>query len=153
MAKLIIKHEQAIQMHSEFYDKDFEVVKIGVCGFMDIFFFTVLGGGNWGGWEGLVSTDGEKITFTKGGFFAQGKVTKSWQISKNDTTNIKQGIFRTKIYCKDKIQGLTTAGLWEWFTRLLLLGVGILTYRSKRVEFRPRDEFDNMKKFQELLAK
>ena len=34
MAKLIIKHEQAIQMHSEFYDKDFEVVKIGVCGFM-----------------------------------------------------------------------------------------------------------------------
>ena len=153
MAKLIIKHDQAIQMHSEFYDKEFEVVKVGVCGFMDSAIFSLTGGGNWGGWEGLVSTDGEKITLTKGGFLAQGKITQSWQISKNETDDIKQGVFRTKIYCKDKIKGLTTAGLWEWFWRIALFGIGILTYRSKRVEFITRNEFDNIKKFEELLAK
>ena len=63
----------------------------------------------------------------------------------NNETNI--------IYCKDKIKGLTTAGLWEWFWRIALFGIGILTYRSKRVEFITRNEFDNIKKFEELLAK
>ena len=153
MAKLIIKHDQAIQMHSEFYYKDFEVVKMSVCGFMDNALFAMAGGGDYGSWEGLVSTDGEKITFTKGGFFAQGKVTKSWQISKNDIVKINQGVFRTKIYCKDKHKGLSTAGLWELSLRLLFLGIGILTYRSKRIDLRIRDEFDNIKKFKELLAK
>ena len=44
MAKLIIKHDQAIQMHSEFYDKDFEVVKMSVCGFMDNALFAIPSG-------------------------------------------------------------------------------------------------------------
>jgi hypothetical protein len=152
MAKLIIKHEQAIEMHSDFYDKDFEVVKIGVCGYMDNAFFALAGGGNFGGWEGLVSTDGEKITFSKGGFLAQGKITQSWELSKSDIVNLKQGPFRTKIDFKSKQKGLTTAGLVELVVRTIFLGVGLLLLRNKRVGFRTRDEFKNLEKFQNLLA-
>ena len=155
MAKLIIKHEQAIEMHSDFYDKDFEVVKISVCGFMDNALFAFAGGGDFGSWEGLVSTDGEKITFSKGGFLAQGKITESWELSKNDIVNIKQGSFRTKIDFKDKHKGLTTPGLFEWIMRTAFFGVGLLPIfvKPKRVGFRTRDEFKNLEKFQDLLAK
>ena len=152
MAKLIIKHEQAIEMHSDFYDKDFEVVKISVCGFMDNALFAFAGGGDFGSWEGLVSTDGQKITFSKGGFLAQGKITQSWELSKNDIVNLKQGPFRTKIDFKEKHKGLTTAGLFELFMRTLVFGIGLLLLRNKRVGFRTRDEFKNLEKFQNLLA-
>ena len=154
MAKLIIKHEQAIEMHSDFYDKDFEVVKISVCGFMDNALFAFAGGGDFGSWEGLVSTDGQKITFSKGGFLAQGKITQSWKLSKSDTVNIKQGVFKTKIDCKDKQEGLTTIGLWELFWRILLPPfIGIFLIRNKKVTFSTRDEFKNLEKFQNLLSK
>jgi len=153
MAKLIINHEKAIEMHQDFYDKDFEVIKITVCGFMDNALFALAGGGNFGGWEGLASTDGEKITFSKGGFFAQGKITQSWELSKNDTLKISQGPFRTKIDFKDKQKGLTNAGLIELFIRAMLFGVGLLLLRNKRLGFRVRDEFDNLEKYQKLLSK
>jgi len=152
MAKLIINHEKAIEMHSDFYKKDFEVVKIGVCGFMDNALFALAGGGNFGGWEGLLSTDGEKIIFSKGGFFAQGKITESWELSKSDIEDIKQGPFRTKINFKEKQKGLTTAGLFELFMRTLIFGVGLLLIRNKRVGFRTRDEFKNLEKFQNLFT-
>lgn len=153
MAKLIINHEKAIEMHKDFYDKDFEVIKITVCGFMDNALFALAGGGNFGGWEGLASTDGEKITFSKGGFFAQGKITQSWELSKNDTLKISQGPFRTKIDFKDKQKGLTNAGLIELLIRAMLFGVGLLLLRNKRLGFRVRDEFDNLEKYQKLLSK
>ena len=152
MAKLIIKHEQAIDLHSNFYDKEFEVVKITKVGFFDNFIADLAGGGNFGGWEGLISTDGVKITFSKGGMFAQGKITQSWELSKSDIVNLKQGPFRTKIDFKSKQKGLTTAGLVELVVRTIFLGVGLLLLRNKRVGFRTRDEFKNLEKFQNLLA-
>ena len=154
MAKLIIKHEQAIDMHSNFYDKDFEVVKITKVGFADNLLFAFAGGGNYGGWEGLASTDGEKITFSKGGFLAQGKITQSWELSKNDIVNIKQGVFKTKIDCKDKQEGLTTIGLWELLWRIFCPPfIGMFFYSNKKVTFSTRDEFKNLEKFQNLLSK
>jgi hypothetical protein len=153
MAKLIIKHEQAIDLHSNFYDKEFEVVKITKVGFFDNFIADLAGGGNFGGWEGLISTDGVKITFSKGGMFAQGKITQSWELSKNDIVNIKQGIFKTKIDFKVKQKGLTTTGLLELLVRTVFFGLGLLLIRNKRVTFSTRNEFDNLDKFQNLLAK
>ena len=153
MAKLIINHEKAIEMHQDFYDKDFEVVKITKVGFLKNFIADLAGGGNFGGWEGLVSTNGEKITFSKGGFLAQGKITQSWELSKSDIVNIKQGIFTTKIDFKVKQKGLTTIGLLELVVRTVFLGVGLLLIRNKRVTFSTRDEFDNLEKFQKLLSK
>ena len=151
MAKIIINHKDAIEMHRDFYDKDFEVVRMSVCGFLDYAILNIIDGGNWGTWEGLVSTDGEKITFTKCGAIAEGKITKSWELSKSDTVDIKQGMFTTKIDFKDKQKGLTT-NLIELSARILTF-YGIFFYRKKRVEFRTPNEFDNLKKFQDLLAK
>ena len=103
-------------------------------------------------WEGLVSTDGDKVVFTKGGYFKEGKITKSWELSKTDIVDIKHGTFKTKINFKDKHKGLTTASLIEI---LMLMGgmLWLLFYKSKRVVIRTENSFDNLEKFNALLAK
>ena len=151
MGKVIINHKDAINLHSEFYDKNFEIIKISACGFMDYAIFKLIDSGDFGSWDGLASTDGEKIIFSKSGAFAEGKITKSWKLSKDNIVDIKNGMFKTAINFKDKHKGLTTVGLWELTMRIGFLGVGILFIRNKRLEYRHSNEFDNLKKFNELL--
>ena len=152
--KWLIKHPDAIEMHRDFYEKDFEVVEMDVIGFAGHALLQTLseGGSNFGGFSGLVSTDGDKVVFTKGGYFKEGKITKSWELSKTDIVDIKPGTFKTQINFKDKHKGLTTASLLEIF--MLFMGIlWLLFYKSKRVVIRPENSFDNLEKFNALLAK
>ena len=87
----------------------------------------------------------KKNCIFKGGAFAEGKITKSWNLSKDDVVNIKNGMFKTTINFKDKHKGLTTVGLWELIMRIGFLGIGILFIRNKRLEYRHSNEFDNLK--------
>ena len=147
-----IKHPDAIEMHHDFYEKDFEVIKFEKCGSFSYGLWEVFDGATPNAWEGLVSTDGDKVVFTKGGLFKDGKITKKWEISKTDIVSIKQGPFKTKIEFKDKHKGLTTASPIEIF--LLWMGVlWLLFYKSKRVVIRPENSFDNLEKFNALLNK
>ena len=151
-SKWNIKHPDAIKMHQDFYEKDFEVIKFEKCGSFSYGLWEVFDGATPNAWEGLVSTDGDKVVFTKGGYFKEGKITKSWELSKTDIVDIKHGTFKTQINFKDKHKGLTTASLFEI---LMLMGgmLWLLFYKSKRVVIRPENSFDNLEKFNALLAK
>ena len=151
-SKWSIKHPDAIKMHQDFYEKDFEVIKFEKCGSFSYGLWEVFDGATPNAWEGLVSTDGDKVVFTKGGYFKEGKITKSWELSKTDIVDIKHGTFKTQINFKDKHKGLTTASLFEIF--MLFMGIlWLLFYKSKRVVIRPENSFDNLEKFNALLAK
>jgi len=152
MAKFIINHEDAKKMTSSYFNGDYEVVQTKVCGFMDGNLIWLLAGGDaFGSWDGLVSTDGNKLVFMKTGYF-EGKIKKTWELSKSDISNIQTGAFRIKILCKEKQKGLTTAGILELLVRLMLV-FGIFTYRSKRVDIKPKNEFKNLENFKKLLSK
>ena len=154
-SKWLVKHPDAIEMHRDFYEKDFEVVEMDVIGFAGHALLQTFseGGSNFGGFSGLVSTDGDKVVFTKGGLFKDGKITKSWEISKTDIVSIKHGPFKTKIEFKDKHKGLSSPNAYELFARIAMVGIGLLTLRSKRVTFGTSNAFDNLEKFNALLNK
>ena len=154
-SKWNIKHPDAIKMHQDFYEKDFEVVQMDVIGFAGHSLIQIFGdgGSNFGGFSGLVSTDGDKVVFTKGGLFKDGKITKSWEISKTDIVSIKHGPFKTKIEFKDQHKGLSSPYKWELFARTIYFGIGLLTLRRKRVIVGTSNSFDNLEKFSALLDK
>lgn len=150
MAKFMINHDDAKNMTSSYFNGSYEVVRANVCGFLDGPIWTLAGGGSFGSWEGLISTDGNKLIFMKTGYF-EGKIKKTWELSKSDISKIQIGAFRTKVLCTNKQKGLTTAGIVELLVRFMLI-VGIFTYRSKRVDIKIKNEFKNEKNFKELLS-
>jgi hypothetical protein len=154
-SKWNIKHPDAIEMHRDFYEKDFEVIQMEVIGFMGHSLIQMLGegGSNFGGFSGLLSTDGDKVVFTKGGLFKDGKITKKWEISKTDIVSIKHGPFKTKIEFKDKHKGLSSPNAWELTARIMMVGIGLITLRRKRVIIGTSNSFDNLEKFSALLDK
>ena len=152
-SKWNIKHPDAIEMHRDFYEKDFEVIKFEKCGSFSYGLWEVAGGDAINAWEGLVSTDGDKVVFTKGGYFKEGKITKKWEISKTDIVSIKHGPFKTKIEFKDKHKGLSSPNAWELTARIMMVGLGLITLRRKRVIVGTSNSFDNLEKFNALLNK
>lgn len=151
MAKFMINHDDAKKMHSSFFDGDFEVVKVKVAGFLDGPIWSLAGGGSFGSWEGIASTNGEKIVFSKTGYI-EGKIKKTWELPKTEIEKIDQGLFKSKIYCKTKQKGLTTAGIIELLVRLMLI-IGIFLYKNKRVDIKITNEFNNLENFKQLLSK
>ena len=150
-SKWNINHHESIEMHREFYENDFEVIKFEKCGAWSIGILEVLDGPTPNVWEGLISTDGEKVVFTKGGYFKEGKITKTWQISKTDIVNIDQGTFKTKIIFKEKHGKLTKASLFEIMSLVYIFW--FFFYNCKKVTIRPKNSFDNLEKFNALLNK
>ena len=141
---LIATHEQAKALHAQFHEKIYDVAKIKKSASFDVppwsFFY---GASDIGGWDGILSTDGQKLVITKGGYFKEGKVTASWVISKDEIASVKVGVFKTKITFKQPIKGLTTPSLFE---SLLLICCGIVPYfmyDKRKIRLRVSNEFKN----------
>ncbi len=154
MAKFIINHEDAIKMHQDYHSKNFEVIEVTRSGSWDVFPFSlVYGVSDVNGWQGLMSTDGEKIVITKGGMLKSGVVKEKWELSANDIKSTKVGIFKTRINLHKKIPGLSTMSAYEGFINLFMFIVPFLMYNSKKVNFRKKDSFKNINLFNELIPK
>lgn len=154
MSKWLINHEDAIEMHKGFYDKPFEVIAVMKSGSFDRFPWSLFyGASDINSWIGLISTDGEKVIVTKGGYFKDGKITQKWDFSTEDITTVEYGSFKTTFNFSNEIEGLTTRSFFE---TILLLGcfvVPYLLYNSKKVNFRIGNEFNNRESFIKLLGK
>lgn len=154
MAKWLINHQDAIEMHQTFYDKPFEVVPVQKSGSFDRFPWSLFyGASDINSWNGLISTDGNKVVVTKAGYFKDGKITQKWDFSVDDIVSANFGRFKTTFNFSNRIDGLTTKSFLE---SILLLGcflVPYLLYNSKKVNFRVRSEFKNTDSFFKLLGK
>ena len=152
MAKLIINHQDAQKMHQDFYTDDFEVIEVKRSGSFDVppwsFFY---GASDLNSWEGLLSTNGKKLVFSKGGMLAAGKITKKWEVDLSELTYIDRGTFKSRFNFTKKINGLTTRSFFEG---LLLLCCGVLPfflYKSTKLRLRLTNSFGNNDKFFALL--
>jgi hypothetical protein len=158
MAKMLINQEDARVMHQDFYDKPFEIVQVNRSGAFDRFPWSLFyGASDINSWSGLISTDGEKVIVTKGGYFKDGQITQKWEFPASDIVSAEHGAFKTRLNFDKKVRGLTTKSFFE---ALLLLGVGMVTlwlpyflYNSKKVNFRMNNEFGTKESFIKLLGK
>ena len=60
---------------------------------------------------------------------------------------------KTKIEFKDKHKGLSSPNAWELTARIMMVGLGLITLRRKRVIVGTSNSFDNLEKFSALLDK
>ena len=154
MAKFIINHEDAAMLHKDFYSGNFEIIKGTRSGAFDVppwsFFY---GASDINGWDGLISTDGKKLVFSKGGYFKQGKITKHWEIDTEKLDSVSRGTFKTRFNFAEKVSGLTTKSFFEAILLLALAIVPFLIYKSKKVNFRIADDFGNLDSFFKLIDK
>ena len=154
MAKFTINHEDAAMLHKEFFSGNFEVVKVKRSGSFDVppwsFFY---GASDINSWDGLMSTDGKKLIFSKGGYFKEGKITKHWEIDTEKLDSVSRGTFKTRFNFREKVKGLTTKSFFEAIFLLALLVVPFFMYKSKKVNLRIADDFGNLDSFFKLINK
>jgi len=153
--KLSISHDEARNLHQKYYDKDFIITNFTRSGQCDVFPWSwVYGISDIGGWDGNISTDGNKFVVTKSGYISADKVKESFEFNREDIADISVGIFYTKIYFKKKIAGLTKR---HWLSSyILILSVFILfpiflLFPRKRFELKIKNEYETKEKFEEIL--
>jgi hypothetical protein len=127
--KLTIKEDEAKFIHQKFYSGDFEIIEIKRSGIFDFPPFSfVYGISDIGSWDGLMSTDGNKFVVTKSAYFNVEEIKQIFEFDRKDLAAIKKGVFKTTLSFKAEIKGLT-----------------------KKFQFRPSNNFKNIKKFNSLL--
>ena len=154
MAKFLIEHDDAINMHKDFYDAEFEVVQVNRSGAYDRFPWSLFYGvSDIGSWSGLISTDGNKVVITEAGAFKDGKITNKWEFPVSQIKSINHGTFKTKFNFDEKIKGLTTKSFFEGFFLLCFFVLPFFFYNSKKVNFRIKNNFKNKDEFIKKLGK
>lgn len=153
MAKLIVNHLDAVAMHQEFYEGDFEVVKAARSGAFDIppwsWFY---GASDINSWVGLISTDGNKVVFTQGGWLKEGEISRDWHVDVKDIESVDRGTFKTKFKFIEDYDGLTTPSPLETLALIGLFLLPFLLYEKRKVKFRIQDDFNNRDKFFHLVT-
>ena len=153
--KLTISHDEAQNLHQQYYEKNFVVTNFTRSGQCDVFPWSwVYGISDIGSWEGNISTDGEKFVVTKSGYVSADKVKETYQFNRDDITDISVGIFYTKIFFNKKIPGLTKR---HWLSSyILILSAFILfpiffLFPRKRFEFKIQNEYKTKELFEDIL--
>ena len=153
LAKLILNHLEAVAMHQDFFDGEFEVVKATRSGSFDIppwsWFY---GASDINSWVGLISTDGNKVIFTEGGWLKERKISRKWDVDAADIKAVDKGTFKTKFSFTKDYDGLTTPSPLEALLLLGLFFIPFLLYERRKVRFRIQDEFNNRDKFYDLIS-
>ena len=159
MGLLSITHDEAKYTHQNFYTGNFEVIRMkrsGKWDFPPLSF--VYGLSDFGSWDGLISTDGNKIVITKSAYANLAKVTDTYEFSIENLKAVKTGLFKTRLTLGEKIKGLSKGSALS--SLLIFPGVTFFIFPAfvgmfmsqKIFEFRPEDEFKNLKQFNSLLT-
>jgi len=159
MINLSITHDEAKFAHQEYYSGNFEVIQIKRSGWFDFPPFSfVYGISDLGGWDALLSSDGNKIVVTKAGYLDLKKVKETFILSKSDIKKSDIGIFKTTLILKNKVKGLTKGSALKALLYMpgcfLYLIPSVLAYffmPSKIFQYRAKNEFKNLDKFNALL--
>lgn len=155
MGLVTITKNEAKYAHQSYYEGEFEVVLMKRSGPGDFPPFSfVFGLSDWGSWEGLISTDGEKIVVTKSSYFDLSIPKEVFEFSLTDIIRINDGWWKLELVLNKTIDRLTVETM---FLKILLIGTFFLSpfvlFRStKKVRFRLKNEFDNLHQFKSLLG-
>ncbi len=107
MGFVTITKDQARHAHASHYTKPFEVIRMTRSGPWDFPPYSwVYGISDFGSWEGLISTDGEKVVVTRSSFLDLSSTKATYEFKVSDIEDLKFGIFKTTIKLKHKIPGL-----------------------------------------------
>lgn len=132
MGFISIKKDEAIYAHQDFYKGSFEVVQIKRSGVFDFPPFSfVYGISDIGSWDGLISTNGKKIVVTKSAYTDLSRVVGKFEFNISDIIKTNIGVFKTTLTLRNNINGLTKG--------------------SNVFQFRSKNTFSNLEKFNSLL--
>lgn len=153
MALASITKEEAIFLHQDHYSGSFEILHFIRAGFWDFFPFSMVYGiSDWGGWQGLISTDGKKIVVSKSAWTNMSKVKKTFEFSVDEIEKVNFGFLRVSFKLNRKVSGLTMLGLPYLFKLIVFPQIlGILG--GKFFQIKVQDNFDSDTGFQKLLGK
>jgi hypothetical protein len=155
--KISITKEEAENLHSKYYERSFEIVRMKRSGPMDFFPFSLFyGASDFGSWDGLMSTDGNKFVVTRSSYLNIAEVKNTYQFNRSDIKSAKDGLFKVRFVLAEKIDGLTKGSAM----RTLLIFPGVVFYLippifawkmpQKILEIRTEDEFGSLSRFKHL---
>jgi len=164
MSMLSITHDEARFAHQKFYSNEFEVIVIQRRGWWDFPPMSfAYGVSDIGSWQGLISTDGQKVVITRSSYTNLSEVKSVFEFEKKDIENIETGIFKTTITLSNEVESLTKPSTLH----VILICIGFLFYvvpgifllkKFPRKFFAYRETpsigtgFDNSDKFKKMLS-
>jgi hypothetical protein len=153
--KLSITTDSARALHQPYFHGDFTSLYFRRSGFFDFppasWFYGV---GDLACWYGLLSTDGMKIVITRVKAFDHSSGVKTYELTKDDVSNMKVGTFKTRFLLSKSISGLTVCAselFLSVFMVITIVGVIPLLRRRKRFHIRPQDGLATVDEVRSLL--
>lgn len=155
MGFVSISHDQAKFAHAEHYSKPFEVVAMKRSGQWDFPPFSwVYGISDFGSWDGLISTDGEKIIVTRSKWKDKAEVSDTFTFNLSEVNSLNIGTFKTTFKLNKKIKGLTKGGMLKALLPITIYGIVAFPFMpSKILQIRTEDTFGNVNVFNKLISK
>ena len=161
MGMISITQDEAKFAHQSFYDGEFEILQIMRSGPFDYFPFSMFYAlSDMGSWNGLMSTDGNKIVITRSKYLDLAKAKKTYEFDVDKIESSKFGTFKVTLKINEKIKGITKSSslilrILNIALKFMIVGL-FFEIGSKGQQFQARIEtsnFDNSEKFEALISK
>ncbi len=152
MGKLFANKEDAIKLHSPFYEGKFEVIPVMHLG--SFYSWFILGpSSRINCWDGYLSTDGKKLVITESGWMKMGIIKNQWTLSLDSIETIRLKNDRIQLYTKEKNSGLTTLSFWEGILLFWCFFFPFFMANRKVAKFRLLSDFKNIDQIKQLIMK